>query len=83
MSTNSYTGSVNTNGEYKTVAEVTGFSFITDNKYTMQVQNGAYIKIADAEFHVANEKFSYKATSDDLYIKTNDLGCILTILENE
>lgn len=81
MATNSYTGTINTDGEYVTVAEAADFTFTNGNSYTMQVQNGAHIKIADAEFYVVNEKFTYKATSDNLYIKTSSLGCMLTILE--
>lgn len=81
MTTNSYTGTFNTNGEYVTVTSVTDFTFTNGNTYTMQVQNGAYIKIADAEFYAENEKFSYKATNDDVYINT--IGAVtLTILEN-
>jgi len=79
--TNSYTGIIDTNGEFVKVAEVADFTFTQNAKYVMQIQNQAYIKIADAVFSVANEKFQYTATSDDLYIKTNAGSCILTILE--
>ena len=81
MAANSYTGTVDTQGEWVTVASATGFNFVTDNTYTMQVQNGAYIKISSAVFYVSNEKFTYKATSDALYIRTNG-SIVLTILEN-
>lgn len=79
---NSFTGNINTNNEFVKVSEVAEFTFISGTTYSMQIQNGAYIKISDAIFYVSNEKFSYKATSDDLYIKTSPLGCVLTILEN-
>ena len=80
---NSYTGTINTHNEFVKVSEIADFTFTEGNTYTMQIQNGAYIKIADAIFYASGEKFSYKAASDDLYIKTSNLGCILTILENE
>ena len=80
---NSYTGTINTHNEFVKVSEVADFTFTEGNIYTMQIQNGAYIKISDAIFYVYGEKFSYKATSSDLYIKTSSLGCVLTILENE
>lgn len=80
MTTNSYTGSINTNGEFVKVSEATDFTFTSGTKYVMQVQNGAYVKIADAIFWVSNEKFQYTATDDDLYIKTEG-SCTLTILE--
>lgn len=78
---NSYTGEINTNGIFEKVADVTDFTFTEDAIYTMQVQNSCYLKIGNAEFYVSNEKFQYTATADDLYIKTNTLGCVLTILE--
>lgn len=81
MSTNSYTGTVNTQGQFKKIADVTGFDFIEDNTYTMQVWDGAEIKISDAIFYVSKEKFTYKVGTDDIYIKAND--CVLTILENQ
>ena len=80
---NSYTGVVNTNNEFKKVSEVTDYTFTAGNTYTMQIQGSAYLKIGDAEFHINNEKFTYKATSDDLYIKTYAFNVTLTILENE
>ena len=80
---NSYTGTINTHNEFVKVSEVADFTFTEGNIYTMQIQNGAYIKIFDAIFYVSGEKFSYKAASSDLYIKTSSLGCVLTILENE
>lgn len=83
MTIQSYTGSINTNNEYVSVASETGVTFTNGNSYTMQVQNSAYLKIGDAEFYVSNEKFQYKAGSETLYIKTSLSGCVLTILEGE
>lgn len=82
MTTNSFTGTINTNGEFVKVSEATNFDFTEGNTYTMQVARDAYLKISDAVFYINNEKFTYKATSDNLYIKTNSLCCVLTILEN-
>lgn len=81
MTTNSCTETINTNGEFVTVAEAADFTFTQDKTYSMQIQNTAELKIADAIFTIRDEKFSYKATSDDLYIKCS-IPCILTILEN-
>lgn len=84
MAANSFTGEINTNNEFKTVeSQADGFTFTVGKVYTMQVQNSAYFKISDAEFYLSNEIFQYKAGTDDLYIKTNALGVILTILEDE
>lgn len=80
---NATTKSINTNNQFKTVAELTDYTFTEGNTYTMQVQNSAYLKIDGAVFSLSNEKFTYKATSDTLYIKTGFLGCTLTILEVE
>lgn len=84
MTIQSFTGRINTNNEFVTVESVaTGFTFTAGTSYTMQVQNGCYIKIANAVFWVADEKFGYLAGSEDLYIKTQSQSVILTILENE
>ena len=84
MAANSFTGEINTNNEFETIeSQADGFTFTVGKVYTMQVQNSAYFKVSDAEFYLSNEKFQYKAGTDDLYIKTNTLGVILTILEDE
>ena len=84
MVANSWTGEINTSGEYIAVTSLTdNFVFTESKSYTMQVQNSCYLKIANAEFYISNEKFQYKATSDTLYIKTPSFGCVLTILEDE
>lgn len=80
MTANSFTGSINTDGQYKTLSSATGFTFTNDKTYAMQVQNIAYLKISDAEFLFNNEKFYYTANSDGIYIKTNGYATI-TILE--
>ena len=80
----SYTGTIKTDGEWQSVETVTGVTFTVGNIYTMNVINTAEIKVANAIFPISNEKFQYKAGSDDLYIKTQDgYTCTLTILENE
>ena len=82
MTTQSYTGNIDTNNEWQKVSELTGISFTNGNTYSMQINNWARVKVANAEFSCSNEKFSYKATSDDLYIKTTNGSCQLTVLEN-
>ena len=92
---NSFTGFISTHGDFETVESLTvgitgsNFTGFTAGKvYTMCVQNSAELKVSDAIFPLHNEKLQYKAGTDDLYIKTdysttNDIGCILTILEEE
>ena len=80
MTVASYTGEINTNGEWATIASLTSFTFVEDTPYWIQVQNIAEIKIASAEFTVHNEKFKYTQLEDDIYIKTNE-RVVLTILE--
>jgi len=84
MTANSFTGEVNTDNQFETVESVaTGFTFTVGKVYTMQIQNSAYFKVSDAEFYLSDEKFQYKAGTDDLYIKTDTRGGVLTILEDE
>ena len=80
----SYTGTIKTDGEWQSVETLTELTFTAGNTYTMNVINSAEIKVANAIFPILNEKFQYKAGTDDLYIKTQDgYTCTLTILENE
>lgn len=79
----SFTGQIQTNGEFVSVATETGVTFTSGKTYSMQIQNGAYLKLSDAIFQVNNSIFTYKAGTADLKIKTNYNACVLTILENE
>lgn len=84
MTANSFTGKINTDNQFETVESVAeGFTFTVGKIYTMQIQNNAYFKVSDAEFYLSNEKFQYKAGTDDLYIKTDDNDVVLTILEDD
>lgn len=71
-----------TNTSYETLASVADITLTNGKTYAMQIQNLAYIKIADAEFVFKDEKFQLTQSSDDVYIKTTALGATLTILEN-
>ena len=79
----SFTGEIDTQGEFETVEDLTNVSFTAGNVYSMQIQNGANLKIADAIFTIEDEYFQYKAGVEDLYIQTTYRPCTLTILENE
>ena len=83
MTAVSKTLTVNTEGEWESVAELANITFTSGYSYTMQLQNLGYLKIADAEFTIYSDApFTYKASDDTLYIKTDYSKCELTILEN-
>ena len=79
---NSFTGTIDTKGQYKTINELTGLTLASGKTYTIQVQNIAELKIADAIFTLENEKLTLTQGEDDIYIRTPGLPAILTILEN-
>ena len=80
--TQSFTGDINTNGSWATVASETGLNLAAGKKFNMQIQNIADLKIRDAVFTLKNEKFDYTTISAPLYIRTNgNVPCILTMLE--
>lgn len=83
MTAQSFTGVINTNGDWETVASLTNITFTEGTTYNIQINNLAYLKIGNAVFSFNGEKFDYKASSDDLYIKTNNNSCTLSILEAE
>lgn len=83
MTTISKTLSIDTQGEWKSVATLASISFTSGNTYTMQIQNMAFLKIADAEFAIYDDNpFTYTASDDTLYIKTTYGSCILSVIEN-
>lgn len=90
MTANSFTGTINTNGEFVTIESVTvgvegsNFTGFTSGKsYSMQIQNLGYLKISDAAFPVyTDDPFTFVMGDDDPYIKTNYQSVVLTILEN-
>ena len=79
----SFTGRINTDEEFKVLETEANITFTVGKVYTMQVYDSCYLKVADAEFFLDKEKLQYKAGSDDLYIKTSNLGCLIAILEEE
>lgn len=84
MTIESFTGLINTKGDYETVASLTGLTFTSGNVYTLQTNALTYVKVSDAEFEVYDKKpYQFTAGSNDIYIKTDFCGCKLTVLENE
>lgn len=79
---NSFTGTINTNGEFKTINELTGLTLTSGKTYTFQVQNMAELKIDKAVFTLYNEKFTWTQGADTVYIKTSSSSAVLTVLEN-
>ena len=71
-----------TNTTYETIESLASITMTASKTYSIQIQNMAYVKIADAEFVFNNEKFTLTQGSDAVYIKTTSIGAVLTILEN-
>lgn len=82
MTVQSYTGIINTNGVFENVTTLTEVTFTQGNTYTIQIQNLAWVKIADAIFEVGGKPFTYKAGEDELQVKTPNANAIISILEN-
>lgn len=84
MTIESFTGGINTKNEYVLVETLTGVTFTVGNTYTLQTSEWTNVKVADAEFDVSLSKpFQFVMGSNDIYIKTDFVGCRLTVLENE
>ncbi len=73
-----------TNNSYETIESLAEITLTQGKSYSMQIQNRAAIKIADAEFTFNNEKFCFTQGDDTIYIKSTDsvYPAILTVLEN-
>ena len=83
MTAQSYTGSINTNGEFVDVETLTGITFTPGNNYSVQIQNLAEWKVADAVFTIlTDDVWNFLGGSDTPYIKTVLGDCTLTIYES-
>lgn len=81
MTTTSKTLKIN-NAAYETIASLANITLTQDKTYSCQIQGTAFIKIADAEFVLTNEKFYFTQGGDNVYIKNNaSVPAVLTILE--
>lgn len=72
------------NTTYDTIANLADITLTSGKTYSIQIQNSASVKIADAEFVFTNEKFQFTQGDDDIYIKASyaSMTAVLTILEN-
>ena len=80
--TNIYSGTIKTDGEYKTLMELTGITFTQGTVYTIQVINPAFLRegTTGSGFYIFDNKpFKYIAGSDDLYIKVKYESCDINI----
>lgn len=90
MTTQSFTGLINTDGEFADLETLTGITFTASSKYSVQVQDaGDYAKntvwkVANAEFTIpADVIWTYTSGADSPYIKTVNNPIKITILEGE
>ena len=79
---------INTGGQYKKVADLTGITFEDGKQYTFQIQNGAIIissatKPTKGGFYINTPVLNLytKQPGEDLYIKTLFFKAILNIAE--
>lgn len=80
---NLYTGEINTNGEYKTLSSETGLTFENESKYTIQIQNSAWLRegTIGEGFYINNDTpFIYTTGDSALYIKTVAY-CVVNVAE--
>ena len=82
MTVQSYTGIINTEGEFETLATSTEITFVQDSKYYIYVKKGI-IKIADAEIPFIDKEMIITQGSEDIYLKTDNLGTDVVVLEFE
>ena len=85
---NLWAGTINTNGAYQKVSDLTGITFEDGKQYTFQIQNGATV-INSATvptkggFYIGNSDINLftKVTGEDWYIKTSAFDAVLNIAE--
>lgn len=80
----SYTGLINTNGEFVSLETLTGLTLTSGKTYTIQTNNRTKCKVANAEFDIFNAKpYQFIYDSEQILIKSDTFGNKLTVLENK
>ena len=79
MAEKSFNGKVNTNGEWATLASVSGLTFTSKKFYTGYVGGQAELKIGEAIFPINNGKFYWTQEANQIYIKNNGVPTTLSI----
>lgn len=82
---NLYTGTIQTNGEYVNLAELTGITFTEGTTYAIQLQNMAWLREGtDGKGFLFNRDkgYSWTCKGDDLYIRTESQSVVINIAEN-
>lgn len=70
------------NTSYTKLETLASITLTKGKTYSIQVQNIAHFKVANAEFVFDNEKFPFTQGDDDVFVKVPGLQAIVTILEN-
>lgn len=79
MTSQSFTGTIDTNGEFVSISSLTDITFTVGAEYSIQIQNLGLFKVADAVYTIKDEKFIFTAGNDEPYIKNYSVPIILTI----
>lgn len=82
--TNLYSGTINTRGQYQNLATLTGLTFTVGTKYTIQIQNSAYIREGEVGngFLISNIKpFILDYKGGDVFIKTEFWSVVVNIAD--
>lgn len=79
MAEQSFTGNINTNGEWATLASVSGLTFTSKKFYTGYVGGQAELKIGEAVFPISNNNFYWTQEASPIYIKNNVTPTSLSI----
>ena len=79
MAEKSFKGNVDTNGEWATLASVSGLTFTSKKFYTGYVGSQAELKIGEAIFPISNGKFYWTQEASQIYIKNNGVPTTLSI----
>ena len=83
MTIESFSGVVNTAGDWSTVASEASMTLSSGTSYLFYIVGQAEIKIGSFVAPYFNEKFTLKAGSEDIYIKTGANNVTLSVLELE
>ena len=83
MTIDSFSGVVNTSGDFETIATLSSITLASGTTYRFYVSGQCQIKIGDYVVPKFNEEFDLKAGSEDIKINTGNQSITLGVLELE
>lgn len=83
MAEQTYTGNVDTQGQFADLDTLTSLTFTNGKQYTIYIGGNGQVKVGDAVFPVNNQIFYWKPSGEKLKICNNSNPFSITVYGEE